>query len=234
MGLKIEDIFNGAEDGTLTLEQFQAAAKEKGANFVDLSGGDYIGIRKHNSEIEAKDNQISTLNDTLSERDKDLASLQEQLKDAGNDAEKLSTVSGELTALQNKYEQDTKAFQNQLAQQAREFAIKEYAGTKNFTSSAAKRDYIETMKKTDSVKLDKNGELKGVSDFDSDYTKDNADAFITGEQNPEPEQDQGLNGGGSGYQGNPLPMFVQQTQGEAFKPDAKESFGFSFLPRSEE
>lgn len=232
MGLKIEDIFNGAEEGTLTLEQFQAAAKEKGANFVDLSGGDYIGIRKHNSEIEAKDNQINTLNDTLSERDKDLENLKGQLKEAGNDSEKLATVSQELTTLQTKYEEDTKSFQNQLAQQAREFAIKEYAAGKNFTSSAAKRDYIESMKKTDSVKLDKNGELKGVSDFDSDYTKDNADAFVTEEQ-PGSTEDEGLNGG-SGYTGNPLPMFVQQTQGEAFKPDAKESFGFSFLPKGDE
>ena len=232
MGLKIEDIFNGAEEGTLTLEQFQAAAKEKGANFVDLSGGDYIGIRKHNSEIEAKDNQINTLNDTLSERDKDLENLKGQLKEAGNDSEKLATVSQELTTLQTKYEEDTKSFQNQLAQQAREFAIKEYAAGKNFTSSAAKRDYIESMKKTDSVKLDKNGELKGVSDFDSDYTKDNADAFVTEEQ-PGSTEDKGLNGG-SGYTGNPLPMFVQQTQGEAFKPDAKESFGFSFLPKGDE
>lgn len=226
---KVDDIFDGAEGGTLTLETFKKLAEEKGAKFVDLSEGNYISVKKHNDEIEAKDGQISTLNGTLSERDKDLAALQDQLKEAGNDAEKLSTISADLSALQAKYEEDTKSYEQKLAQQARDFAIKEYAAGKKFTSTAAKRDYISNMQKSDSVKLDKTGILKGVSDFDEDYSKENADAFISdgGEetpiQTPTPDPQQ-----------NPLPMFVQQTQGEVFKGETgKESFGFSFLPKAD-
>ena len=230
--MKIDDVFNGAEGGTLTLEQFQSIVKEKGANFTDLSEGNYVSVSKHNSEIKVKDEQINTLNDTLSERDKDLATLQEQLKNAGGDAEKLASVSADLTALQGKYETDTKAFQEKLDKQARDFAIKEYAAGKTFSSAAARRDYIASMTKADNVKLNKDGVLKGVSDFDEDYSKENADAFVTNNNGNEdgkqtvPEGSQG---------GNPLPMFTQGTPGEGGSNNngQKESFGFSFIPKGD-
>lgn len=229
--MKIDDVFSGAEGGSLTLEQFNAIAKEKGANFTDLSEGKYVSVSKHNSEIQAKDEQISTLNGTLSERDKDLAGLQEQLKNAGNDAEKLSTVSADLSALQTKYDEDTKAFQSKLDKQARDFAIREYANGKNFSSSAAKRDYIASMQKSDNVKLNKDGVLKGVSDFDEDYSKENKDAFIVTDEG---EADNQNNQSGQQNLGNPLPMFTQSTPGESTQGGGqKESFGFSFLPRTE-
>ena len=224
--MKIEDIFKDAE--TLTLEQFQAKAKEGGANFADLSEGKYISVSKHNSEIQAKDDQISTLNDTLSDRDKDLASLKDQLKDAGNDAEKLSTVSADLTALQSKYEEDTKAFQIKLDKQARDFAIKEHAATKHFTSDAAKRDYIRSMQDSEDVKL-KKGELLGIKDFDDAYSKDNETAFIK-EENKEPDKQEPQQSNSN------LPMFAQQTPGESGTqaPSGKESFGFSFIPQTQQ
>lgn len=224
--MKIEDIFKDAE--TLTLEEFQAKAKEGGANFADLSEGKYISVSKHNSEIQAKDDQISTLNDTLSERDKDLSNLQGQLKDAGNDAEKLSTVSSELSNLQAKYDADTKAYQAQLDRQARDFAIKEHAATKQFTSDAAKRDYIRSMQDSEDVKL-KKGELLGIKDFDEAYSKDNETAFIK-EENKEPDKQTEPQPGNS-----TLPMFAQQTPGESGtqSPTGKESFGFSFIPQAQ-
>ena len=226
--MKIEDIFKDAE--TLTLEEFQAKAKEGGANFADLSEGKYVSVSKHNSEIQAKDDQISTLNDTLSERDKDLASLKDQLKDAGNDAEKLSTVSADLSALQSKYEEDTKAFQTKLDNQAREFAIKEHAATKNFTSNAAKRDYIASMQSSEDVKL-KKGELVGVKDFDEAYSKDNEEAFIKNAEDSENEPNNNID-----QQNNSiLPMFAQPTPGESTNNNVsgKESFGFSFIPQQQ-
>ena len=229
--MKIEEVFKDAE--SLTLEQFQAKAKEGGANFTDLSEGKYVSVSKHNSEIQAKDDQISTLNDTLSERDKDLASLQSQLKDAGNDAEKLSTVSADLSALQTKYEEDTKAFQNKLDKQARDFAIKEYAATKKFSSGAAKRDYIASMQNSEDIKMSKKGELLGLKDFDEAYSKENEDAFLKEEGANNDQQ--------AGQQppqqtGSTLPKFAQQTPGESGNGGSsggKESFGFSFIPQAQ-
>lgn len=230
--MKIEDVFSGAEGGSLTLEQFQAKAKEGGASFADLSEGNYVSISKHNSELKAKDDQINTLNTNLSDRDKDLASLQDQLKNAGNDAEKLSSVSADLSALQTKYDEDTKAFQAKLDKQARDFAIKEYAASKKFTSAAARRDYIANMQNADNVKLNKDGVLKGVSDFDTDYSKENADAFIVDNEgeNLNPDNQSGTQ---VQAQGNPLPMFTQGTPGEGGSGASgqKESFGFSFIPQ---
>lgn len=228
--MKIEDIFKDAENGALTLEQFQAKAKEGGANFTDLSEGKYISIAKHSSEVQAKDEQISTLNDTLSERDKDLASLQSQLKDAGNDAEKLSTVSADLSALQVKYEEDTKAFQNKLDKQARDFAIKEYAATKKFSSSAAKRDYITSMQNSEDVKMSKKGTLTGIAEFDDVYSKENEDAFVKEDVKPESNNNQQ----GQQFNSN-LPMFAQPTPGESGQNDGPktESFGFSFIPQAQ-
>jgi hypothetical protein len=42
----IKTIFEKAENGTLTLEQFLAAAKEAKAKFVDLSEGEYVSKQK--------------------------------------------------------------------------------------------------------------------------------------------------------------------------------------------
>lgn len=231
--MKIEDIFNGAEGGTLTLEQFSAAATKGGAKFVDLSEGGYVSQSKHTSELSAKDKQIDTLNDTIAERDKDLAGLKQQLTDAGNDAEKLSTLSTEFSTLQEKYENDTKAYQSQLASQAREFAIKEYAATKKFTSAAARRDYIKSMQDAEEVKLSKKGILTGTEQFDTDYSTENADAFVTESAGSESENTSGQEQNDNQQGGNPLPMFAGQTNGEQFKDDnAKGTFGFSFIPQS--
>ena len=182
--MEVKEIFEGQE--SLTLEQFNEIATSKGAKFVDLSAGGYVSERKFNSELSSKDKQIESLNETIAQRDTDLEAVKTQLAEAGNDAEKLSEVSNQLSTLQSKYDEDTKAFQNQLSQQAREFAVKEYASTKQFTSSAAKRDYIEQMLKAEDVKFNKKGQLVGMEDFDTEYSTDNADAFVV-EKSPEPE-----------------------------------------------
>ena len=181
--MEMKEIFEGHE--TLTLEQFNEIATSKGAKFVDLSAGGYVSEKKFNSELASKDKQIESLNETITQRDTDLEAVKTQLAEAGNDAEKLSEVSNQLSTLQSKYDEDTKAFQTQLSQQAREFAVKEYASTKQFTSSAAKRDYIEQMLKAEDVKFNKKGQLVGMEDFDTDYATDNADAFVI-ETPPEP------------------------------------------------
>lgn len=192
------------EDGTLTAESIEAAIKENNVKFADLNEGNYVSRRKYDDDLKAKDTEISGLNDTLKSRDIDLSNLQTKLTEAGTDAEKLSTLSTDLSTLQTKYDEDTKALQTQLANQARDFAIREYAGTKNFTSAAARRDYIASMQKSDSIRLDKNGALKGVSDFDEDYGKENADAFVVENENS------GVN---DSINELPLPQFAAATQG---------------------
>ena len=71
--MTVKELFDKAENGTLTWEQFQAAMGT--AKFVDLSEGGYVSKRKYDDDLASRDAQISKLNDTISNRDKDLAGL---------------------------------------------------------------------------------------------------------------------------------------------------------------
>ena len=126
--MELKELFDKAENGTLTYEQFEAAAKEAKAKFVDLSEGKYVSTNKYNDDLAAKDKEIETLNGTITTRDTDLAGLKQQLADAGADATKLQELTDTLSGLQTKYDNDTKAYKDQLKKQAYEFAVKEFAG----------------------------------------------------------------------------------------------------------
>lgn len=160
----------------LTFDEFCKAAGDKGLKLADLSSGAYVSKTKYDDDILAKDEQIKTLNSTLTTRDTDLSNIQKQLESAGNEKEKLSAVSAELSTLQEKYETETKQYQQQLTKQAYEFAVKEFANGKKFTSNAAKRDFINSLTKAE-LKMD-NGAIMGAEDFVTKYTADNADAFV--------------------------------------------------------
>lgn len=196
--MTIKEVFDKAENGNLTYAQFEELAKD--AKFADLSTGEYVSKRKYDDELASKDNQINTLNGTIKDRDKDLEALKTQLADAGTDAEKLTILNSDLEKLQVKYDADVKAYKEQLKKQAYEFAVKEYANTKEFSSSAAKRDFIGQLKSAE-LKMD-GDKILGADDFLTKYAEENAEAFVkqadpTPAPTPEP----------------PKPTFVQPTGG---------------------
>lgn len=164
------------ENGPLTFEEFEAAVKRNGIKLVDLSKGDYVSKRKYDDDLTAKANEIETLNGTISQRDTDLEGLKIKLTEAGNDTMKLSQLTNDFTALQSKYDDDVKNYKAQLKKQAYEFAVKDFASTKKFTSKAAKRDFINSMISAD-LKMTDAGIL-GCDDFVKQYTDNNADAFV--------------------------------------------------------
>lgn len=174
--MNVKDVFDQAENGTLTWEQFQSATKN--AKFVDLKDGGYVSKQKYDDDIEA-------LNGTISTRDTDLAKLKQDLEQAGTDAGKLSELTSNLQALQGKYDNDTKNYKAQLRKQAYEFAVKEFANSKQFTSKAAKRDFINSMIAKD-LKMEGDS-IIGADDFVTAYSKDNDDAFFK-ELPAEPEK----------------------------------------------
>ena len=190
--MNVKELFDKAENGTLTYEQFVSAAGE--SKFVDLTEGKYVSKQKYEDEINDRDGRINTLSATIQTRDADLQTLQDTLKDAG-DIEALKTASKDLSELQKKYDKETKAYQAQLSQQAYEFAVKEFANSKQFTSKAAQRDFTQAMI---AKKLQfEDGKLIGAEDFVQMYAKDNEDAFAK--------------------KTDPKPQFVQST--EQKKPD---------------
>lgn len=211
--MTIEEIFKNSEDGKITLEQFTKFATDGNAKFVDLSEGKYVSALKHQNELESKDTQINTLNTTIATRDEDLKKLQSQLADAGNSEETVQKLQADLDTLTKKYKDDTANYQAMLSEQAYEFAVKEYANSKKFTSKAAKRDYIHTM-------LDKklpmeNGAILGADDFTTSYAKENDDAFVVEDNGNKPAETK--------------PKFAQPTGTEQKTKENDTGFNWNFI-----
>lgn len=172
--MNIKDIFAKAENGTLTYDQFVKLAGEE-AKFVDLKEGGYVAKMKYDDDLKARDTRITDLDTTVKSREADLAKLQEQLKSAGTDAEKLATLSGDFASLQKKYDKDTKELEAKLKDQNYRHAVTDFANAQKFTSGAAKRDFIGAMI---AKKLQmENDTIIGATDFMSAYKTENADAF---------------------------------------------------------
>lgn len=212
--MTIKDFFDNAENQTLTWEQFESAVNGK-AKFVDLNEGNYVSKQKYNDDLATKDTEIETLNGTLSSRDTDLADLKKQLEDAGTDSDKLATLTNDLSTLQSKYDDEVKNYKAQLKKQAYEFAVKDFANTKKFSSNAAKRDFVNSMLAKE-LKMDKDTIL-GAEDFVTAYSQDNADAFAV-ENDPEPEP----------TPPEPKPTFVNPTPGGDPSPAESNEFMQAF------
>lgn len=191
--MTVKEIFDKAENGTLTWEQFQVAMGT--AKFVDLTEGQYVSKQKYDDDVSTRDTQITTLNTTIQTRDQDLATLQQTIKDAG-DIDALKQASQDLADLRQKYDTETKQYQKQLKQQAYEFAVTEYVNGQKFTSKAAKNDFRNQMI---AKKLQfEDGKLIGADDFKAIYAQGDPDAFVV--ENPAPA---------------PVPTFVQPTNNPA-------------------
>ena len=204
--MNIKDLFDSAEDGTLTWEQFEEAVKSKNAKFVDLSEGNYVSKSKYDADTEK-------LNSIISTRDTDLGDLKKKLDEAGVDATKLQELTKNIDDLQTKYDNDVKSYQEQLKKQAYTFAVKDFAGTKKFTSKAAKRDFVNSLL-SEELEL-KDDKIVGVDEFVSKYSAENEDAFVTEKQSKESSS-------------NPKPRFVASTQGSATPEDETKGFASAF------
>ena len=211
--MNVKELFEKTQDGVLTYEQFSELAKQENAKFVDLSDGEYVSKHKYDADVHAKSKEIETLTGTIGTRDADLEALRKKLEDAGTDATKLSELTAQFTDLKGKYDADTKAYKDQLKKQAYEFAVKEFAGAQNFSSKAAKRDFIQSMI---AKQLTMDGDsILGADDFVKSYTEQNEDAFITEYlEDDEPEA--------------PLekPQFVSSTQGASENSGQDPTGGF--------
>jgi small-conductance mechanosensitive channel len=220
--MNLKHIFDKAESGVLTYEQFTAAVAENKAKFVDLSEGGYVDKQKYTDDLAARETRIQSLDDTIKTRDADLANLRTQLENAGTDEGKLTDLTNRFNDLQKKYDDDTAAYQKRLQDQAYKYAVNEFADKQKFTSQAAKRDFINTMMAKE-FKME-NDVIIGASDFVTAYTKDNADAFVVED---------------SSQASNPAPKphFVDPTGPQSNTNDGGPAFKFNFTgvrPREKE
>lgn len=210
--MTIKELFG---EESLNYEAFEKLMKEKGAKFVDLSEGAYVSKDKFDNEISGKDAQITQLNDTIKSRDKDLKNLNNQLKEAGADSDKLAELQTQIGNLQTQYKQDTDNYKAQLSKQAYEFAVKDFANSKKFSSSAAKRDFVRSM--IDKGLTMEGDKILGADDFVTAYSTENADAFIKEEVKPAPTEQK------------PTPQFAQPTTPQTNTNTTNDNpFGFHF------
>lgn len=209
--MTVKEAFEKAENGTLTYEQFQELTKD--AKFADLATGEYVSKRKFDDELAGKNKQIDDLNASITTRDTDLASLKKQLEEAGVDKDALARLTTDMAALQNKYDTDMKANQDKLEAQRYEFAVRDFASTKKFSSKAAKKDFVNSMigKKLQM----ENDTILGAEDFAAAYAKDDPSAFVVEKKEEEPPK------------AEDKPRFVQST-GDGGKAPESNLFGFHF------
>lgn len=171
-------------DDALTYDEFMEAIKANNFKLADLSKGNYVSKSKYDSDLASKDEQITKLTGDIAQRDSDLDGLKLKLTEAGNDVEKLNKLTNDFSELQGKYDADIKGYKEQLKKQEYEFAVRDFASSKRFTSNAAKRDFIQTMI-SKGLTMD-GGKILGAEDFANAYSADNSDAFyVETEEKPE-------------------------------------------------
>ena len=170
----LKDLFG---EEALTWAQFSAKVTSGGFKIADLSKGDYVASKKYHDELDAKETTIAELNKQIKNRDNDIKDLQTKLQDGSVDSEtKISDLTQQLTKLQGDYDTVKKDYSEKLNKQAYEFAVKEFANDKKFTSNAAKRDFINEMI-SENLKM-KDNKILGADDFMSAYKEANTDAFL--------------------------------------------------------
>ena len=219
--------FFEAGGGSLTYDELEHAMKESGSKFVDLSDGNYVAKNKYENEVQSLTAQIEELNGTIGTRDTDLADLKTKLEAAGADSAKLTSLTQDLETLQGKYNEATKAYEDKLKKQSYEFAVREFAGQQEFSSKAAKREFIRAMV-DEGLKM-KDGKIIGADDFVNSYREENMDSFIT--EYDDYEYDDEYENPEDDYTPEYQPQFVAPTPGGEPTHDATQAFteAFNFI-----
>ena len=161
---------------------FPDATPEQISALLNINSAD---IGREKQQVTTLTQQLTDLQTQLTQRDTDMTSLQEQLTAAKTDAGKLSEAQEQLTQLQTKYAADQKKWDEKIAKQAYDFAIREEAGKLKFPSAAAQRDFIREA--TGKKLAMENGKLLGFDDFAAVYKAENPGALAE-EKHAEPEK----------------------------------------------
>ena len=204
---------------------FEGATEAQITEILNLHSAD-IGSAKAGTaqQITALQAQVTDLQSQMAQRDTDMATLQEQLTAAQTDAGKLTEAQTQLQTLQTKYAADQKKWDEKIAKQAYDFAIREAAAKLQFTSAAAQRDFVREA--TGKKLAFENGKIMGFDDFTEAYRAENPGALV--EKKEEPAQP-----------AEPKPEIVapKTPQGAAAAAAATDAFNFGFLgvrPRPKE
>lgn len=172
----IKKFFGDNGEQALTYDQLEKAIKDDGkVKYVNLEDGNYVSKQKFNHETEKLNSQVTELQNQISQRDADMNGLKEKITAAEADKQKLTEVTDQLAQLQSTYEQQKTDYDNKLAEQSYEFAVREATGKLAFSSESAKRAFTEDAL-AKKLQMD-NGRLLGFDDFVSGYKEKDPGAF---------------------------------------------------------
>lgn len=146
------------------LEKLGITEKETIDAILDENSSD---IGKAKGDVEAKETQITELQQQLADRDKDIEELSKQ---AGNDAE----LQAKYQELQDKYQNETEASNNRIAEIKRDSAVElklTQAGAKNIKAAKALLDL-------DKVEVAEDGTVTGLDEQITTITT--SDAYLFG------------------------------------------------------
>ena len=170
----LKNLFKDNE--ALTYEQLAQKAAEAKINAVNIADGSYVSRAKFDDNVNTLKQQVTDLQGQIAQRNTDMTDLQTKLTAAQTDAGKLTEAQANLAKLQKKYDDDAKAWNAKNQKMAYEYAVKERANQINFSSAAAKRDFIREAISKD-FKVD--GEtLLGYEDFRAKYEAENPGAIV--------------------------------------------------------
>lgn len=116
--------------------------------------------------------------DNLNEQKKD---LENQLKETNDKMQELSKVDTEelkkqITDLQTKYEEDTKALNQKYESREYDIKLNDYAKDLKFSSNSARKSFMSDLKAKE-LKFE-NDKLVGFDDFVNSYKENDPSAFI--------------------------------------------------------
>lgn len=222
----LKSLFNGE---ALTFEQL--VEKVKGAKFTvaNIADGSYVSRAKFEDETGKLKTQVDDLQKQIGKRDTDMKDLQSKLTAAQGDQSKLAEAQKALSDLQAQYAQTQKDYDEKLAAQSYEFAVRSEAAKLKFTSTAAQRDFIRNAIEK-KMQMEKDTIL-GFNDYVEAYKKDDPGAFVA-------EKSEGGNStdGNDGAGAKSNPQIVLPSGGNPADPD-KNAFKFHFngvRPRPDE
>ena len=188
--------------------------KTKHVRFADLSEGGYVSRNKYDDKVGSLTQQVADLQGQITQRDADLAGLNQQLTAVQADAGQLAEAQKQLTALQAKYDKDSKAWETKNAQQAYEYAVRAKASELKFSSEAARKEFL---REAIAQGFKQDGEtLMGYTDFVDKYRQNDPGAFAK-EEPPKADEGKGR---------EPAPTIVLPS---GTKPEPNKSvFNFGF------
>ena len=157
--------------------------EDKKAEFNKLLSENYktiAEVEKLNSKITTAEETINQYKEDIGNRDKDLLDLQNKLKEAGQDSEKLTSLQSDFDALKSDYDKQKTDYENKITEQQYKFAATERVNSLKFTSNGAKKSFMNDLM-AKHLPLE-NDNLLGFDDFVTAYKEQDKGAFVEEKQ----------------------------------------------------